>query len=423
MKINDNFYNEIYEYVKTLKIIDTHEHLNSKELKQNYKSDILSEYLIHYFSCDLISAGFTDIEKIRSNEISIMEKWDLVEDYWNKSKYTGYGRSLEFAARDLYDINGINRENIEELNKRFLDTRTKGNHYDYVLKEKSNIEVSILGDYEQDYDKRYFKCAKRLEQYLQPEGEKTIDMVEDTLGTRINTFNDWLEACEAELDEAIKDGCVAIKTNIAYRRPIYFDEKVTKNDAQKQFYRKNILKYISPNFETPFGREYEDFMMHFVLQMANKRGLTVQIHTGILEGNGNILENSNPTKLNNLFMLYPDIKFDIFHMGYPFEHTLSALAKNFSNVFIDMCWAHIISPIASINALVEWIDAIPLNKISAFGGDYVFVDGVYGHQYMARQNISKALAIKVQDGLFGVEEAKKIAKMLFYDNPKGIFGL
>ena len=99
------------------------------------------------------------------------------------------------------------------------------------------------------------------------------------------------------------------------------------------------------------------------------------------------------------------------------------LAKNFPNVYIDMCWAHIISPNASVNSLLEWFDTVPLNKISAFGGDYCFVDGVYGHQYLARQNIAKALSIKVEEGLFGREEAKKIAKMLFFDNPNRIFRL
>jgi hypothetical protein len=44
------------------------------------------------------------------------------------------------------------------------------------------------------------------------------------------------------------------------------------------------------------------------------------------------------------------------------------------------------------SALVEWLDTVPANKISAFGGDYIFVDGVYGHQYLARQNVARALA-------------------------------
>ena len=88
---------------------------------------------------------------------------------------------------------------------------------------------------------------------------------------------------------------------------------------------------------------------------------------------------------------------------------------------MDMCFTHLVSPNTSVNALLEFLDTIPLNKISAFGGDYLFVDGVYGHLHLARENVSKALSIKVSEGLFNIEEAKKIAKMLFYDNPLKIF--
>ena len=31
-----------------------------------------------------------------------------------------------------------------------------------------------------------------------------------------------------------------------------------------------------------------------------------------------------------------------------------------------MYWAYIVSPKASINALLEWFDTVPLNKIPAF---------------------------------------------------------
>jgi hypothetical protein len=110
-------------------------------------------------------------------------------------------------------------------------------------------------------------------------------------------------------------------------------------------------------------------------------------------------------------------------MGYPFQDVVSVLAKNFPNVFIDMAWAHIVSPSASINALADWIDSVPLNKISAFGGDYIFIDAVYGHQYLARQNVSKSLAKKVEEGLMDVDRAKEISKMFFFKNPYNIFKL
>jgi hypothetical protein len=55
---------------------------------------------------------------------------------------------------------------------------------------------------------------------------------------------------------------------------------------------------------------------------------------------------------------------------------VGALAKNFPNVLIDMCWAHIVSPRASIDALAAWLETVLVNKINGFGGDYLFVDGV-----------------------------------------------
>jgi predicted TIM-barrel fold metal-dependent hydrolase len=171
------------------------------------------------------------------------------------------------------------------------------------------------------------------------------------------------------------------------------------------------------------GKAFQDYMFHFILDIANKKNLTVQIHTGIQEGNGNILSNSNPELLSNLFLEYPDVIFDIFHISYPYQGELTVLAKNFPNVFIDMCWAHIVSPNASVNALLEWFDAVPLNKISAFGGDYLFIDGVYGHLKLAQQDVAKALAIKVEEGLFDMEKAKEVANMLFFENPMNIFKL
>ena len=93
------------------------------------------------------------------------------------------------------------------------------------------------------------------------------------------------------------------------------------------------------------------YMLHAILREADRRGLTFQFHTGLQEGNGNVISDSNPVHLTNLFLEYGEVKFDLFHMGYPYVMELGNLAKNFRNVFIDMCWGHIISPEAARRAL------------------------------------------------------------------------
>ena len=72
--------------------------------------------------------------------------------------------------------------------------------------------------------------------------------------------------------------------------------------------------------------------MHYVLELANQRQLVYQFHTGLQEGIGNHISWSDPTLMTNLFLEYPDVRFDLFHIAYPFHQKLSALAKNFANV-------------------------------------------------------------------------------------------
>ena len=79
--------------------------------------------------------------------------------------------------------------------------------------------------------------------------------------------------------------------------------------------------------------------MHHWLHRAGERGLACQFHTGLQEGNGNLLARSDPLLLNPLFLVYPGVRFDLFHVGWPFTETATALCKIFPNVFIDMCWA------------------------------------------------------------------------------------
>jgi hypothetical protein len=118
---------------------------------------------------DLVSAGLPEegLEKARNSSQDLMERWDLVEPHWHAAKSTGYGRALEIAARDLYGIPAITRETLPELNTAFVAARECGGHFDFVLKEKSRIAVSIL-DADLGCDRRYFVSVSHPEGFLTP---------------------------------------------------------------------------------------------------------------------------------------------------------------------------------------------------------------------------------------------------------------
>jgi uncharacterized protein len=159
------------------------------------------------------------------------------------------------------------------------------------------------------------------------------------------------------------------------------------------------------------------------LDLAKANDIPVQIHTGIQAHNGNIIENAKPTHLVNLFQEYPDVKFILFHGGYPYGGEQATLAKSFRNVYLDMCWLYIISPSYSERYLHEWFETVPANKIMAFGGDYANVEGTYSHLLLAKQIVSNVLIDKVKDGYFSENEAVNIAQMIFHDNAVRILNL
>ncbi len=413
---------EILDYINSLEIIDTHEHLPAFEDRRD-KNDVICEFLIHYFNVDLVSAGLPQklLDKVRGREMSVLDQWDCIEKYWQASRFTGYGQALALAARDIYGIDEINRDSIEELNRRFLEGFGE-QHYYKVLKEKSKIKVSLLDRHgEREWDKDYFIMSYNVASLIHPSSYGEIAALEKETGISISTFDDFLRACEKLMDSFAKTTKI-IKCALAYMRSLDF-ARTEKAVAEKCFNR--IMADRKPDSSGGFicDIDLSNYLFNLIVSLARDRGIVMQIHTGIQEGNGNILSNSHPGLLNRIFLDYPDMKFDIFHIGYPYQSELGVMCKMFKNVYIDMCWAHIVSPVASRHTLSEWLEFIPYTKINGFGGDYCFVDGVYGHQYIARRNIAEVLSEKVERGLFSVSTACEIAKAILHDNPAEFFGI
>lgn len=423
-----DIYDQLLEHSCSIDIIDTHEHLSAFEALREKPTDILKEYLNHYFNRDLVNAGLpvSDLEKLSDIELPVMQRWMIAEPYWELARKTGYGQTLDIAVQGVYGIDGIHRNTIEELNIKFQESLS-GGQFHYVLKEKCRIKTSLLVDIQgmgKPCDRDFFRRAFDITYFVFPKTFEELAIVERESGIPITCLEDFKQAFDICLEKEIAEGAVCVKNSLAYERPLIFT-RVTFQDAEEDFNAMYGRKHMPDwsNRSLYAGKNLQDYMMHHVLRRLNSRGMTIQIHTGLLEGIGNYIENSNPALLSNLFLEYQDVKFDIFHIGYPFEKTLTALAKMFPNVFIDMCWAHVISPSACIHILKEWLDTVTINKISAFGGDYRIVDAIWGHLTIARRNVCRALADKISEGLFDLEEGKRVIEQMFYGNPKKLFNL
>ena len=92
------------------------------------------------------------------------------------------------------------------------------------------------------------------------------------------------------------------------------------------------------------------------------------------------------------------------------------LAKNFPNVYINMNEMYSFSPSMTKWNLEEWLDAVPNNKIIAFGGDDSSIEQIYAASVIARHIVAEVLAKKVVEGQFSEIEAIEIARRILRDN-------
>jgi len=415
--------NELEAYMEGIDIIDTHEHLQAFEVQRPQKADVLVEYGTAYMQSHIAVAGMgvkRYREEIESSSLSVLEKWDLMEPYWEKSRYTGFGQHLDATARVLYGIPQINRETIEDLNRCFLESFHQ-NHYEKVMKEVCHIETSLLDVPDQKVDTRYFKKVSRFDPYVCFQSYDQWVELEEAYGRGIRSLHDLENAFEEYIRESVKNGSAAFKLGVAIYRSLDF-EKVCFEDAEKAFNRMIVPegRIMSVPWVRPFCHTepaLENYMLHKGLAVLNELKMPLQIHTGMQAWTGNYLPYSNPELLIPLFAEYPDVRFDLFHIGYPYQRVMGALAKMHPNVYIDMVWAHVLSPKASVLSLEEWLETIPYHKIIGFGADSCFIDGVAGQRWMAIHNIAVALENKVKSGLFTEKKACELAKAVLYDNP------
>jgi predicted TIM-barrel fold metal-dependent hydrolase len=112
----------------------------------------------------------------------------------------------------------------------------------------------------------------------------------------------------------------------------------------------------------------------------------------------NQLDNSRAKWLIDLFLKYPQARFDILHASFPYTAETAEIAKIFPNVYLNAAWTDTLSPIAYKNLFKEWLTYVPLNKLFAFGSDQFNVLSVAANAERVRDLIATALTELIEEG-------------------------
>ena len=339
--------------------------------------------------------------------------------------------SIRLAFKQLYDIDilPIKPEKMELLNSKIKEAYQDPNYIYDTLMQKLNIKNIIL-----DVKPKLWEYWKhpivqttiriddvifpfiRLDTYkYRPWKAKTqIDEYGEKINKALNTLDDFDDVLEKYF-KSLRYMANTIKIGSAYERSIHFLYEKNEDGKMSQIFNK--IKNKEEFIDEKEMRRWGNYIVTSLLEYARSEKLPVQIHTGMAS-----MVETNPIYLLDIMRKFSGVKFDIFHGGYPFHHTIPGILTQRYNAYVDLCWMPILSQSATKRLLNELIEMNCTNKVFAFGGDCENLEGTYGALLQMKDIMAEVLVEFIEAKKFSFNDAVDIGNKMLFDNPKKIFG-
>jgi len=419
----------LFDQICEIEIIDTHEHLVNRQMLEALGFDLAHAIELNYLKDDLLSLGM-DENWILEKEADLNAVIDGLIPLLKQTKNTTYYRALFQAFRDLHGLgaNELDAGNLKKLSDSITRAYSREDWYTHVIRDKCRIKCMLRDMAYMIADDDFVKPVMRMDSFLVLRHRNLLEdwveraapvysphVPEAEYRENVRTLEDYLGLIESDFQRALEFDAVGIKIGIAYERTLQFD-KVSIEDANRAF--------MLSDEKTTWNdiKIFQDYIFFNIIENATKYNLPVQIHTGIFAGGKGVAANSNPLHLTNIFLEFPETRFDVFHGGFPFMGEMGSLALMFPNVYLDMCWLPLISHTSFKRALSEWLSYVPSAKF-LWGGDGHFVEEIYGAVCMVRQGLADVLAEKIEESLMDEQQALTIARGILHDNAVRLFRL
>jgi uncharacterized protein len=248
----------------------------------------------------------------------------------------------------------------------------------------------------------------------------TSEGCRELTGIAVTSLSDWHRVIDWWFSE-YAEFAVAVKSQHAYVRGIDH-ARVAPEQAEELFRRQWRGDLLTGDEQ----KALEDHLFWYTVEKATECHLPVKLHTGYYAGENTMPLSRlihNPGSACELCKAAPDTRFVFMHICYPYYEEILAVAKQYTNAYIDMCWAWIVNPIAAKDFLKKYLVTAPANKVLTFGGDYVSVENVVGHAILARRGITLALSELVEEGWLQLDDAMELIEPLMHGNARALFDL
>ena len=423
---------QIRRRVAETPLVDSHEHLieEGERLRGaphgRVRCDDWALLMSHYLDSDLLSAGMPQKahDRLFSHKTDPIEKWRLLEPYWPAVKNTGYGQAVAIAMRELYGVGELSTKTVARVQEQYVKLRKLG-FYKKVLVDVAHIDSCQVNCLSRPFQESQLPDLLLQDiSFLGMHMGPNIDAYAPATGIAVKELADWHKVIDWWFEKYGRYA-VAVKSQAAYSRDLYYAE-VKADQADPIFKRVVNKQEVTPNDR----KRLEDHLFWYCVRRATAHDLPVKLHTGYYAGQNRMpLERvgKNPGSvcemLRHALSEKLDTKFVIMHICYPYYEDIITVAKQYTNAYIDMCWAWIMNPAASVVFLKHYLLSAPANKLLTFGGDYIPVEPVVGHAEIARHGIARALTELVDEGWLSPDAALELVEPIMCGNGRRIFRL
>lgn len=412
-------------YIQQIRIMDTHEHLGKEaDWVENGPQDILQDLFGNYVPADVLAAGAT-AESMRrlvdASDPDLEARFAGVRPAWEAIRFTGYGEAVRLLARHVYGIDEITPTAVRAAAPRLAALRQPGERL-RLLRDVALLDHTQTDDFcwpclPDPSGAEFFLYDLSWNHFCQ--GELELEALHSETGITVTDLASLRQAMEA-LFAKYGPTAIAVKAQHAYARTLAWHERT---DAEAEHALRLTLT-------DPVGRSEAtrlclgDWCWARGVELAIEYRLPFKIHTGYYAGTGRMpVDRIRSGNLCALLARYPQARFVLMHIAYPYSAELVALVKHYPNVWADLCWAWSIDPYSSAEFVRRCIHAAPLNKIFGFGGDTRWPTSAYAYALQARKWLTKALQAEVTDGELTEREAIEIAGRLLRENQIACFDL
>ncbi len=427
---------DLLHYIQTAPLADTHEHQPSNAEFLSQRLDILQLIGANYLGADLVSADPTlpahqwgldlGAPEVHPDHSGFEERYRRMEPALKRIRYTSYGRAKLEMGRKLWGIEDFSLESLHiaqaQLEKMYQNGQRMSLFREHAGLDHIQIDNARLTFELDDEDPEYCLHDIRVIGYVSGRLYQSYDFTPEAMeriGVDIVDLSS-LEASIVSLFEQYGPIAVATKMPHAYERTLHWRKRSTP-EARASLER--VLRDAADAAEED-RLCVGDWCTSRIIEQSIRHQLPIKIHTGYNAGNNQMrMDFIRPSLLNDLILEYPEARFVLMHIGYPYEKEIIALAKHFPNVWVDMCWAWSISEVASVNFVREFLNAVPYNKLFAFGGDIMDPFQVVGFAQQARDGLNRALQANIEAGYLDERGGLEIAEQVMLKNAYEVFDL